>query len=395
MTISSDTTYDAGERRPVNMAQIGLAIGVLAVVYIVGFALGGEVRQIMIAGLQTLPFAILALFAYLGVRQMWARVLAVIWCVMLAGLFGLMNLGSGLATFLGSAVVEPGVAPQLAEGAVPRMLAIFGLIGLSGVIGFICFVPAVRRALSRVLPLDPDSFVHTLALVTIVSVTLMCFVPLVVLGAPPLLTLVDQAATQGQDLTGGRGDQGMLRDTLYGLVWLAPAAIVAVGYGVQRTLSESLTRLGLVRPSIVQVLVAIGLAVGLVLVVQVLSLGIEWLWQTMGWQRTDTEAFGELLSFAMNPIGAVVIGITAGLGEELAVRGVLQPRLGILLSNLFFTSLHALQYSWDSLLIVFIIGMVLGVVRNRSNTTTAAIVHGVYNFLLIMASVLQIPGMAE
>jgi membrane protease YdiL (CAAX protease family) len=55
-----------------------------------------------------------------------------------------------------------------------------------------------------------------------------------------------------------------------------------------------------------------------------------------------------------------------------------------LLSNLFFVSLHALQYSWDALLVVFVVGVVCGIVRNRSNTTTAAIVHGSYNFTLIM-----------
>jgi len=81
-----------------------------------------------------------------------------------------------------------------------------------------------------------------------------------------------------------------------------------------------------------------------------------------------------------------VIGITAGLGEELAVRGALQPRLGILLSNLFFTSLHALQYNWDSLLVVFVVGLICGLVRKRTNTSTSAIVHGVYNFTLIMLS---------
>jgi len=33
------------------------------------------------------------------------------------------------------------------------------------------------------------------------------------------------------------------------------------------------------------------------------------------------------------------------------------------------------------------VGMVCGVVRKRSNTSTAAIVHGVYNFTLIMLAV--------
>src|SRR4029453_17037116 len=97
-----------------------------------------------------------------------------------------------------------------------------------------------------------------------------------------------------------------------------------------------------------------------------------------GWPQTDENAFGELLKFAMSPIGAAVIGITAGLGEELAVRGVLQPRMGILLSNLFFTALHAFQYNWDALLVVFFVGLVLGLIRKRTNTTTSAIVHGTY-----------------
>lgn len=93
------------------------------------------------------------------------------------------------------------------------------------------------------------------------------------------------------------------------------------------------------------------------------------------------------MAFALSPIGAIVIGITAGVGEELAVRGVLQPRMGLWLSNLFFTSLHAFQYHWDALLVVFVVGLICGVVRNRFNTTTAALVHGVYNCVLILLAV--------
>ena len=76
----------------------------------------------------------------------------------------------------------------------------------------------------------------------------------------------------------------------------------------------------------------------------------------------------------------------------MAVRGVLQPRLGLLLSNLFFTGLHALQYNWDALVTVFVLGLVFGLVRNRTNTTTSAITHGSYDFVLTIGSVLQIPG---
>jgi len=114
------------------------------------------------------------------------------------------------------------------------------------------------------------------------------------------------------------------------------------------------------------------------------------LWEALTWPRTDSAAFEQLLGAAISPVGAVLIGVTAGLGEEMVVRVALQPRLGILLSNLFFTSLHAFQYSFDALLSVFIVGLVLGVVRARANTTTSSIVHGVYNFVLVMIAALAL-----
>jgi CAAX prenyl protease-like protein len=72
----------------------------------------------------------------------------------------------------------------------------------------------------------------------------------------------------------------------------------------------------------------------------------------------------------------------------MAVRGLLQPRIGLIASNLVFTAFHAFQYGVDALLSVFIVGLVLGVIRAKSNTSTSAIVHGVYDFVLIMTSVI-------
>ncbi len=77
------------------------------------------------------------------------------------------------------------------------------------------------------------------------------------------------------------------------------------------------------------------------------------------------------------------------------MRGVLQPRLGILLSNLFFIALHAFQYHWNTLLVIFVVGLALGILRKRTNTTTSAIAHGTYDFILIMLAVLQVPFFSE
>src|SRR3712207_9128814 len=49
------------------------------------------------------------------------------------------------------------------------------LVGL--VLGWLCCLRSVRTALARLMPIEPDSFVHTVALVTVVSLTLMLFVP--------------------------------------------------------------------------------------------------------------------------------------------------------------------------------------------------------------------------
>lgn len=355
-------------------------------VLLIGSLLGGELGQIMIASLNTLPFAILAVLAYLAAdRTDVAWVASGIWLIMLIGGAGALALLLGGAGALDLAAgLNENTPPSLRPGGGVSMLITFLGVAASFAAGALCLVPAVRRLVARIIPIDPASHVHALALACVVGISIACLTPLIALQRPPLLDLVATAAEQGSGLDDQRGSDGLLRDQIYTLVWTIPAAILAVGYGIRRTLGEALHRLGLVRPTFRQVLVGIGLAVGLAAAMQAIGAGIDIVWQAFGWPQTDEEAFSELLSFAFSPLGAVVIGVTAGLGEELAVRGVLQPRLGIVLSNIFFTSLHALQYNWDALLVVFLVGMVCGLVRRHSNTTTAAIVHGVYNFSLIM-----------
>lgn len=393
------STYDSasveeGRLATVNGWLIGAVIALLVILYPIGLAIGGELGQIMVASLQTIPFVLLALLAYLGIDRLWAKVAAYGWLALLAGGGAFLAFGMALAALL-NGPMTPGALPALVPGAGPKLALLSAGMLVALIVAGLGLIPAVRRGLSRWLPLDPNSFVHTIALVAVVALTLVSFPPLIVLGEPPLLTTIARNLDGGVDITGGRGDSGLLRDTLYAFIWLLPGTLFAVGYGVRRDLRATLARLGLVRPTGRQVLFGLGMAVVLVLGVGLLSTGIEWLWGLMGWPKTDNETFSALLGFAMSLIGAVVIGVTAGLGEELAIRGVLQPRLGILPSNLFFTSLHAFQYSWDALLVVFIIGMVLGLIRRRTNTTTSAIVHGTYNFLLIMAAVLQLPWLGQ
>jgi membrane protease YdiL (CAAX protease family) len=377
--------------------KLVVAFALTVVVIFTGLVLGGEWEHVASSAWVVAPFSVLAVFSYLGIERLWARALTII-------ILAVIILGAGLTTILLTLIVltpelitQPDIDPSLLMSSLnlnKLALACCG-IGLAVLIATSAFIPRVRQVIVRLLPLNPHSFVHTVAMVAVVGLTLISFVPLHILSTPPLLSFTQILLAQGEDLTGGRGSRGMLLDEFYSLVWLVPGAILAVGYGVRRNFKMALERLGLQRPTWRQVIVGVGLAVVLVIVVGILSPCIDWVWDSMGWPKTDVKTFEQLMTHFYSPLGALVLGVVAGLGEELAVRGVLQPRFGVWLSNLFFTSLHAMQYNWDSLLIVFGVGLVLGVIRNKTNTTTSAIVHGTYDFLLIMAVIFQIPWFSE
>ena len=355
-----------------------------------GVILGGPLAELMLTGLQIIPFAVLAVLSYLGVRRSWARALALGWlALLLLSMGGVALLFAFGAMFAGVGLV-PGSSPAGIPALPPGALAQLGGIALSTVAGLgvagLLLAPAARRRLARVLPIDPDSWVHATALALVVGATVINFGQLAALdGMPPMLALVE--GTSG--LATGSATEDLLR-IVYGFVWMAPGAIVAVGYPVARSFRGAIARLGLARPQFGQILAAIGGALLMVAGALVLDTGINQVWSALGWPRTDSAAFEQLLGAAISPVGAVLIGVTAGLGEEMVIRGALQPRLGILLSNLFFTSLHAFQYSFDGLLSVFLVGSVLGLVRARSNTTISSIMHGVYNFTLVMISALSL-----
>jgi len=372
------------EQPPTRRWPAVLGYVVMLVILPIGLAMGGEASSFASTGAMYIPFVLLALLAYLGQRNDAAKILAVLWWL---GLIGLAALGVASFTLLASGAITPerlGGSGGLGEMDFGTVGGVLGISALGLLLGIGALLPPVRRAASRMIPLEPGSFVHGMALALVVSLSLILLAPLLITGLPPLLS---DNFMQMVESSGGLDAQSNLLATVYVLVWTVPLAVFAVGYGVRRNFAASLRRLGFVRPTLRQVALGIGVAVALVFAAIYLDKGIAVLWEAMGWPRTDGEAFGKLIAFAFTPLGAVVLGISAGLGEELGVRGVLQPRLGILLSNLLFASLHALQYGWDGVLVVFLLGAVFGVLRNRTNTTTSAIAHGLYDFLLVMMAI--------
>jgi len=63
----------------------------------------------------------------------------------------------------------------------------------------------------------------------------------------------------------------------------------------------------------------------------------------------------QMLVHGMSRPLALLLGLSAGVGEEISVRGALQPRLGLFMSSLLFASLHV-QYSWIGMLVILGLG---------------------------------------
>lgn len=373
------------------------ALALLAVALMgAGYAAGGEARTFISVGLQFIPLALLAALAYAGVKHsaaavftyVWLAILTVlIWVNVIVSIFiGVIKSFSAFDAWSANRNSVP-LSDVMRPEAGAALFWAFVLLTLISLFAASMLFRPVRALMSRIMPIDPDSFVHKIALAFITLLMLSSFVPLLVLsGRPPLLELVKGA---GQTTLGGQDISVGPLSLVYQFAWMVPATLVAAGWPVSRSLRTVFRRLDFVRPTLLQVAVGVGLGVGLAFVSSYLiEPAISQLWQSMGWATTDVAAFNRLMSRVITPLGAVLIGVTAGIGEEMAVRGLLQPRIGLIASNLLFTSLHAFQYGFDGLLSVFIVGTILGLVRMRSNTSTSAVVHGTYNFTLVMMSVL-------
>jgi membrane protease YdiL (CAAX protease family) len=172
-------------------------------------------------------------------------------------------------------------------------------------------------------------------------------------------------------------------------------AVTGVGIFMRRTAPETALRLGVVRPAWWQVTLA--LAAGGLFVA--FSVGIGQLSQT--WTPdiahridvTTQHVFGGLANPG-NPIGILALALLPAIGEEILFRGALQPRLGLVVTALLFTSIHT-QYSISfGTLTVFILALGLGLIRKYTNTTTSAISHATYNLIASIGIGSQVIGFA-
>lgn len=273
---------------------------------------------------------------------------------------GVMLLGLGiLLTSLASSVSGP-PSPFFT----PRVGVILFATGL---LAFLPLLAGVRRVVGDFLPLDPQRPVHTTALVYAVYLV----------GGAIAQFAADVSAQLS--LTGVQLTQVAL--WLQGLFFVA-TSLVGVGFPVRRSLRATLRRLGVKRLTGDHVRLALVAVVGL----EVFDYAVS-----LAWFTADPDSYRyiaglneTLFGRLMNPAGAITVGLTAGVGEELLFRGALQPRFGLWITAALFALVHTQYALSPALLEVFIIGIVLGLIRERSSTTTAILVHALYNAVNVL-----------
>jgi hypothetical protein len=159
-------------------------------------------------------------------------------------------------------------------------------------------------------------------------------------------------------------------------------ALGGVGCWIRRDPRQTLDRLGLKPVTLRHAGVILAGALALFL----LNAGAEAVQHRFfpGLWQLDHEVT-KLLARAMTPGRVVLLGLSAGVGEEVTLRGGLQPKLGVVLTSLLFAALHV-QYSWFGMVLVFTLGLALGLIRKYTSTTAAIIVHGLYDMLAVVTS---------
>lgn len=228
----------------------------------------------------------------------------------------------------------------------------------------------VRLLLGRLTPVDPNSTVD-------ISGVIVALWFMIASGAA-LFTVDLQALASQVNIT--------VADSLVNVLAYPALAFSLVGVWITRSPREAVKRLGLERLEPRQIAFSFGLVVPLLIA----STGLDVIGRQLqpDLYRQLEDVLKAMSSNVTNPLIAVVIAFSAGIGEEILFRGAIQPRLGIGITASLFAIAHT-QYGLSyGTLGVLIIGIVLGYQRRAMNTTACIITHGAYNTVAFLLPLL-------
>ncbi len=241
-------------------------------------------------------------------------------------------------------------------------------IVVSGAFAFLLFVHKVRKLLSRVIPIDPRSWLHATGLALSVM-----FIGEAVANMSSLdIGLAVQAL-------GGAGVLVALTALQDGLFVIL--GMVGVGWLTRKNLRQTLERLGIKRLGLKQFTMSLGFLglsfgalIGVSIVLGLIDPNI---------MKSADDAMQGLGGIEKTIFGVIVFTVGAGVGEEVLFRGALQPRFGIFFSSLLFSMAH-IQYRMPVMAVIFLFSVILAYERKMVNTTACMITHGLFNLIQLM-----------
>lgn len=298
--------------------------------------------------------------------------------------YSLVILGFVGVMILGFIMFIIGLAPAEVKQEIFKEIGFsvdFSSMGLGmvipAIIAIITLIPPVRRGVSRFIPIDPQNRLHVISL----SLSLLVIIQIWTTLAAGLGAI--------NEMTSQISSQEAIISAWSQTFFLVVIGLLGVGLFTRRSPGEAFKRLGIVRPTVKQVLFGVGIAIPLL----GLAIGAELLSDHlgMGIDENINELTDKLIGSLFTTIpGILTLGLAAAIGEETIFRGAMQPKFGLILTSILFALTHA-NYGFSlATLIVLIAGLSLGVIRNRTNTSTSMITHATYNIALGLISYFQI-----
>jgi len=304
----------------------------------------------------------------------------------------LWNICAAFAVIYG--VLPSGRTPLGNMSSIGLLSARIGAFAFAAV-GIACTLPSVRRSLVRLFPrlqteptqqeiafglggnsvsatglvvvrgFDPGSMVHTTAMIYCILLfgqTVMRFV--LAGGLDGLVALNDGTGIQTSDL--------LSQMSIFILI-----GAVGVGLGARRNLGAMVRRLGLQIPTANELVAGAGMAA----LCYGLAIGILFLSSYFSSPEVSNNESSGIINDGINTmLMAFLISMTAAVGEEIAFRGALQPVFGLYPTSLLFALVHIQYTLTPASFVILIVGVGLGWLRLRFNTTTAIVAHFLYNF---------------
>ena len=284
---------------------------------------------------------------------------------------GARNITKGILILIVLLVLLGGVAsvefPELmSSSGINAINYGYGTI-ITAFISFLIFIKAVRIWISKLIPIDPENWLHGTALVfaiLLVGISLTTAIS---------VNVVEFSKSSGIDSSGV-----IMQDVLFVLV-----SIFGVGWLTRRKLKDSLERLGIVKPSMKDIGWAVVYTAMLFLIVMIVGLISLMFNPSSAILDAEGDPTVEILG-TITIATALLFALGAGVGEEILFRGAMQPRFGIIFTSIIFAAMHIQYLDFVSMGTLFLISVVLGYERKMVNTTAAIITHFLYDLVLLL-----------